>query len=53
MHEPSLRGRLSGVSGRLNGVRPRIARGAPGGVDGADEGRGVTLTCAPIRRALE
>jgi hypothetical protein len=30
-----------------------VARDTPGGVGRAEEGRGVALTCAPIRRALE
>jgi len=48
-----LRERSSGVFRRRNGVKPRIARNAACGAGCAQEGAGLTLTCAQISGALE
>src|SRR5215831_10100346 len=48
-----LRERVSGAFRRLNGVKPRIAHNAACGAGCAQEGAGLTLTCAQISGALE
>src|SRR6516165_2067437 len=51
MPEPSFRKRLSGGSGRLNGVRPRIVRAAAG-VVGSNDAELPLLMGGPAMRIL-